>query len=203
MSSTKLANFSRLTELQGDLRNLSRQSASDLDGWIAQAKQLQTDIEQSKAAAREIVNEAEAGKSLGAHHEDAFSKVELLKRELDYNVTLGDIIEQLQIATALLDAAQDLTSQRTLLEALKKLAEARGVTSQLDNFENARFAGLIQRREAQIRELLGAKIIECWNTLIKADASEGEVVINAELKGEGWHLQSNATSNTRQMKIAP
>lgn len=129
------------------------------------------------------MNEAEAGKSLRAHQEDASSKVELLKRELDYNATLGGVIEQLQVTTGLLDAAQDLTSQRALLEALKKLAEARGVTTQLDTFENARFAGLVQRREAQIRELLGSKIVECWNAMIKADASEGEIVINTELKG--------------------
>lgn len=129
------------------------------------------------------MNEAEAGKSLRAHQEDASNKVELLKRELDYNVTLGDVIEQLQVATGLLDAAQDLTSQRALLEALKKLAEARRVTTQLDTFENARFAGLVQRREAQIREILGAKIVECWNVLLNADASEGEIAINTELKG--------------------
>ncbi|TLD39152.1 hypothetical protein E2P81_ATG00139 [Venturia nashicola] len=164
-----------------DLRNLSRHSADNLDGWISQAKQLQFDIQKSKATAREIVNEAEAGKSLRAHQEDTSNKVDLLKRELDYNVTLGDVIEQLQVATGLLDAAQDLTSQRELLEALKKLAEARRVTTQLDSFENARFAALVQRREAQIRELLGAKIVECWNALIKADASEGEFVINTEL----------------------
>lgn len=144
---------------------------------------MQIDIEKSKATAREIVNEAEAGKTLRAHQEDASSKVGLLKRELDYNVTLGDVIEQLQVATGLLDAAQDLTSQRALLEALKKLAEARAVTTQLDTFENARFAGLVQRREAQIRELLGAKIIECWNVLIKADASKGEVIINSQIQG--------------------
>lgn len=129
------------------------------------------------------MNEAEAGKSLNAHQQDAASKVDLLKRELDYNVTLGGVIEQLQIATGLLDAAQDFTSQRALLEALDKLAKARRVTTQLDTFENARFAGLVQRREAQIRELLGAKIVECWNTLIKVDASEGEIVINTDLKG--------------------
>ncbi|QDS67434.1 hypothetical protein FKW77_000331 [Venturia effusa] len=164
-----------------DLRNLSRQSASHLDGWIFQAKQLQLDIEKSKATAREIVNEAEAGKSLRAHQEDASSKVELLKRELDYNVTLGHVIEQLQAVMRLLDAAQHLTSRRALLEALKKLSEARRFTTQLDIFENARFAGLVQRREARIRELLGSKVVECWAALIKADASEGQVVINTQL----------------------
>ncbi|RDI79972.1 hypothetical protein Vi05172_g10066 [Venturia inaequalis] len=165
-----------------DLRNLSRHSASHLDGWISQAKKLQVDIEKSKATAREIVNEAEAGKSLRAHQQDASSKVDLLKRELDYNVTLGHVIEQLQVAIGLLDAAQDFTLQKELLEALKKLAEARRVTTQLDTFENARFAGLVQRREAQMRELLGAKIAEYWNALIKVDASEGEIVINTELE---------------------
>jgi hypothetical protein len=141
---------------------------------------------------------------LRAYQNDTSSKVELLKRELDYNVTLGDVIEQLQVATGLLDAAQDLTSQRALLEALKKLAEARGVTTQLDTFENARFAGLVQRRETQIRELLGAKVAECWNALIKADVSEGEVVINAELKGETSLLDIlNATIDIMQSKTSP
>lgn len=149
------------------------------------------------------MNEAEAGKSLRAHQNDTSSKVELLRKELDYNVTLSDVIEQLQIATGLLDAAQDLTTQRALLEALKKLAEARGVITQLDTFENARFAGLVQRREAQVRELLGAKIIECWNALIKADASEGVVVVKTELKGKLLHVPSDSFANSEQMMTSP
>jgi centromere/kinetochore protein ZW10 len=169
---------------QKELRQLSRQSAPDLDGWISQAKQLQKDIEHSKATAHEIVQEAEAGKTLQAHVHDASSKVGLLKRELDYNVTLADVAEQLQITAGLLDTTQHLTSQNELLEALSKLGEANAVISQLDAFDNARFAGLIQRRAAQIKELLVAKILECWSSLVITRSSTRQVIVHAQLQSK-------------------
>ncbi|KAG9901669.1 hypothetical protein KCU94_g7814, partial [Aureobasidium melanogenum] len=51
-------------EVKTDIRSLSKDIAPDVDGWIAQAKKLQADIEQSKATARDIVAQAEAGKAL-------------------------------------------------------------------------------------------------------------------------------------------
>jgi centromere/kinetochore protein ZW10 len=171
-------------QVQGELRQLSRQSAPDIDGWITQAKQLQVDIERSKATAREIVQGAEAGKTLDAHVKDASSKVDLLRKELDFNVTLAGTLEQLQIISGLLDGAQNAASEGELSDSLEKLGNARKVIDQLDSFENTRFAGLVQRRATQLRDILVGRVQEYWHGMVKFTPAERNVTIHGELKGE-------------------
>ncbi|KAF2435010.1 hypothetical protein EJ08DRAFT_580829 [Tothia fuscella] len=174
--------------VKGELRELSRQSAPDIDGWISQAKQLQADIERSKATAREIVQEAEAGKTLNAHVEDATSKVELLRKELDFNVTLADTLEQLQIISGLLDGSQNAASEGDLAESLEKLGNAQKVIDQLDSFENTRFAGLVERRASQLRELLVAKVQEYWHGMVKYSSAERRITILNDMTGESGSM---------------
>jgi centromere/kinetochore protein ZW10 len=170
--------------LQGELRQLSSQSAPDIDGWITQAKQLQADIERSKATAREIVQEAEAGKTLKAHVVDASSKVELLRKELDFNVTLADTLEQLQIISGLLDSAQNAASEGSLSQSLEKLGNAHKIIGQLDSYENTRFAGLVQRRASQLKESLVAKVQSFWQSMVVLNHAHREITILDAIPGE-------------------
>lgn len=71
--------------MQADIRRLSQNSSSDVDGWITQARKLQEDIERSKAVAREIVKEYEQSQDYSARVEDAKAKLELLQNETLFN----------------------------------------------------------------------------------------------------------------------
>lgn len=168
-----------------------------MDGWIAQAKQLQADIERSKQTAGKIVQEAEAGKSLRGHVEDASNKVNLLNRELDFNQTLADTLEQLQIVSGLLDSAQEAASQDALLESLDKLDNARRVISQLEAYENTRFAGLLQRRANQLKELLSGKLLDVWNKSVVYDHQGRRITIHSQTTNSPLTLEDIANALSR------
>ena len=180
--------------MQAEIRELSRQSALDVDGWISHAKQLQADILRSKQTAREIVQEAEAGKSLRAHVEDTSKKVNLLKKELDFNETLAGTLEQLQVVSGLLDSAQDAASEDELLQSLEKLDNAQGAMRQLETYESTRFAGVLQRRATQLQELLCGKLLDVWSKSIVCDYNDGKLTINSQPVGSPLSVEDLSTA---------
>lgn len=153
-----------------------------MDGWIAQARQLQKDIDQSKQAAREIVQEAEAAKSLSADVKDAGNKVKLLQEEVAYTQSVADTLEQLQICSGLLDNAKGALVEKDISLAAEKLGQANAGIKQLDQYQNSRFAGILQKRASQIKEELTARVWTEWNLLIQVHASDRKITIvdNAE-----------------------
>jgi centromere/kinetochore protein ZW10 len=132
------------------------------------------------------VQEAEAGKTLKAHVIDASSKVELLRKELDFNVTLADTLEQLQIISGLLDNAHNAAAEGSLSQALEKLGGANKIITQLDSYENTRFAGLVQRRASQLKESLVARVQDYWHAMVTLNSSKREITILNDLPG-GLH----------------
>jgi centromere/kinetochore protein ZW10 len=130
------------------------------------------------------VQEAEAGKTLKAHVFDASSKVELLRKELDFNVTLADTLEQLQIISGLLDNAHNAATEGLLSQSLEKLGGANRIIAQLDSYENTRFAGLVQRRASQLKETIVARVQDYWHTMITLNSAKREITILNELPGE-------------------
>lgn len=155
------------------------------------------DIERSKQTAREIVQEAEAGKSLHAHMKDASNKVHLLRKELEFNQTLADTLEELQVVSGLLDSAQDAASEDELLESLGKLDNARKGLDRLDTFEKTRFTGLLRRRASQLRDLLAGMFLNAWNKNIAVDSQERRIWIFSHAKGVQVSHVCMADSNQR------
>ena len=151
-----------------------------------QAKRLQADIERSKATAREIVQEAEAGKALKAHAGDAANKVDLLRKELDFNETLAGTLETLQVVAGLLDSVQNAMGEdeRDLSKSLGKLEEAQRTLGGLDGFKNMRFAGLLEKRTGQIKERLVEEILGCWNSLVVVDTDQQSITVLQEKEGK-------------------
>ncbi|OCK75915.1 hypothetical protein K432DRAFT_446386 [Lepidopterella palustris CBS 459.81] len=168
--------------VKSEIRVLSREVAPDIDGWIAQAKQLQADIERSRATAQEIVQQAESGKAQQARVEDAASKVRLLENELVFNETLVEIVEQIQTISELLENAQDAAVQDQVIQALDKLEEADEAMAHLGTFENTRVVGLLQSRANQLRAAIVENATECWNALLLTDSAEHRVTIKDEIQ---------------------
>ncbi|KAK4697980.1 protein transport protein DSL1/ZW10, partial [Lecanoromycetidae sp. Uapishka_2] len=76
LPSTALPEVSKLVEqaqedVKTKIRQNSRNSAPDVDGWISQAKQLRDDIDKSRQIAREIVEQAQHGEVLEEQVNDA------------------------------------------------------------------------------------------------------------------------------------
>ncbi|EOD49321.1 putative centromere kinetochore protein zw10 protein [Neofusicoccum parvum UCRNP2] len=170
-------------EVKAEIRALSRDAAPDIDGWIAQAKQLQADIERSRATAHDIVQQAEAGRTLHANVEDASSKVTLLKNELAFNDTLTATVERIKQASDLLDKAQDAAVEHDIIEALNKMKQADDYIIHLGPFRDTRVAGVLHKRVSQLREALAENTMGAWNLLLVVDVPNKRVSINQNIDG--------------------
>ncbi|KAL9063892.1 MAG: hypothetical protein Q9157_008043 [Trypethelium eluteriae] len=172
-------------EIKTDIRDLSREAAPDIDGWIAQAKQLQADIERSKATAREIVQQAEAGKALQSNIDDASSKVGLLQNELAFNGTLSETLVRIKDTKRLLDEAQGAAVARDVITAINKLENVDQSTVGKGSLGSARVSGLLQNRVKSLRNDLIEETLRRWNMLITFDYSRSRVVICNKIEQEG------------------
>ncbi|KAF2098527.1 hypothetical protein NA57DRAFT_38787 [Rhizodiscina lignyota] len=172
-------------EITGEIRALSRDAASDVDSWIAQSKQLQADIERSKATAREIVQEAEAGKTLRAAIDDASSKQQLLQSELAFNEALADTLQRVKSISGTLDETDNLSREGHMLEGIEKFEEAVDAAKDMSRFENAQFTSILHQRIAQLGADMASQTRECWNILVVESINGQGFTINSQVEKEG------------------
>jgi centromere/kinetochore protein ZW10 len=164
---------------------LSRNSAPNLDTWISQAKQLQHDIHESKVTAKHILEEGAKSYALHEKERDAASKADLLRNELDFNETLIGALEQIQIASSLLDKAKNAEAEGELVLAVQELGNAQRVTKELDGLQNSRFGGLLSRRAGQIKEGLATRLSKGWSALITPDHQLRKITIRSIVDVDG------------------
>jgi centromere/kinetochore protein ZW10 len=167
------------------VRNISREAASDVDGWIAQARKLQNDIKHSQETAKEIVQEAQKGKANTARVQDAASKVSLLHTEIAYNESLAQVIEQLRDISTVLDSAQEAAVHGNTIHALDRLEDAHGAFKRLGSFETTRAVGVLRTKEDQLRKAIVENITESWNGLLAVDNTNNKISLKDVIEREG------------------
>lgn len=162
---------------------MSREAASDVDGWMTQARKLQADIKRSQETAKEIVQQAEVGKEKTAQVQDAATKLSFLHSEIAYNESLVHVVEQLKDISALLESAQDAAVRSHIIHALERLEDADGAFKRLGPFENTRVVGLLKTKADQLRSAIVDNVTKIWNSMIVVDASERKLTLKDEGKG--------------------
>ncbi|KAF4536706.1 RZZ complex subunit Zw10 [Lasiodiplodia theobromae] len=177
---TLLAGIER-ARTEAEIRALSRAAAPDVDSWIAQAKQLQADIERSRATAHDIVQQAEAANTLHAGVHDASGKAALLKNELAFNDTLTATLERIKQASLLLDGAQNAALEQDILGALQKVHQVDDYILHLGPFRDTRVAGVLQKRANQLRDALAETANRAWGLLLAADIPARSVTVNDQV----------------------
>ncbi|CAI6341570.1 unnamed protein product [Periconia digitata] len=168
-------------EKKTQIRQISREAASDVDGWIAQARQLQSDIQRSQETAQEIIKQAESGKEKTAHVQDAVSKVGFLHSEIAYNESLVNVVEQLKDISTLLESAQEAAVNSHIIHALERLEDAGAAFKRLGPFENARVAGLLKTRSSELRTAIAETVTEAWNGLVIVDTTDRSISLKEEV----------------------
>ncbi|KAH7131941.1 hypothetical protein B0J11DRAFT_480784 [Dendryphion nanum] len=171
-------------DTKNEIRKLSREAASDVDGWIAQARRLQDDIKRSKETAHEIVKQAEAGKDHTARVQDTASKVSFLYSEITYNENLKHVVEQLRDISTLLEAAQDAAVHGHVMHALERLEDVDSAFKQLGSFETTRVVGVLKSRAEQLRAAIVETTTESWNGLIIIEPAEKRITLKDEFERE-------------------
>ena len=110
-----------LYAFQVEIREISRESAPDVDSWIANAKSLQDDIETSRRLAGDIVQQATAEETREETIRDKGIHQEFLTKENVFTDTLLEALRLLQTVNNCLDKAEDLIGERRILDAIKML----------------------------------------------------------------------------------
>ena len=169
---------------QDEVRQLSREAAPDVDGWIAQARKLQDDIKRSQETAKEIVKQAEAGKENTARVQDAASKVSLLHTEIAYNESLARAVEQLRDISTLLDSAQNAAVHGHVMHAIQTLEDADGAFQGLGLFTTTRAVGVLKNKEEQLKKAIVETVTESWNGLIAVDNTNHKISLHQSIERE-------------------
>ena len=169
---------------QNQVRQLSREAAPDVDGWITQARKLQHDIKRSQDTAKEIVQLAEAGKENMARVQDAASKVSLLHTEIAYNESLVQTVEQLRDISTLLDSAQNAAVNGHILHAISTLEDADDAFKRLGPFMTTRVVGVLRNKQEQLKKALIETIIESWSGLISVDRASHKISLHQLIERE-------------------
>ncbi|KAF1838329.1 hypothetical protein BDW02DRAFT_565155 [Decorospora gaudefroyi] len=171
-------------DTKNQVRTLSRQAAPDVDGWIAQARKLQADMQRSQDTATEIVHQAEAGREMTARVQDAASKVSLLHSEIAYNESLAQAVEQLRDISALLDSAQNAAVHGHVLHAIQTLEAADGAFKRLGPFGAARVVGVLRSKEDQLRKAIVETVTDSWNGLMAVDNTKHRISLKQSIERE-------------------
>ena len=149
-----------------------------MDTWIAQARQLQVDIERSRQEARDIVQKYEAGKTLSAKVEDASAQVRLLHSETGYNDTVLDILQSIQSAVREVSSIALLVDDSNLKEASLKLSDLERVTRQKITADgNEQAWSLVLGQAATLRTSILHEVQTLYDRLVHLDSGAG-VVLN-------------------------
>lgn len=95
--------------------------APDVDSWILHAKNIQTDIDQSRRLASEIVRQAEAEERRAGELRDAETYVAFLEREVAFSLHLEETLRFVKKAQKALEHSERLVADGNALEALHSL----------------------------------------------------------------------------------
>ena len=173
-----------LTSFKDSIRELSRFTASDVDGWISQAKQLQSDIDSSQQRSRDITTLAKNGEELDQRTADAASKVSLLRNEAVFNNYLVETLQSVQQLKQTVDTAHNDLQRQNLLEATTSLKKAEKQLASLGQWQQARLVDLITAKLEKIKNAVTEELIKAWNTLVNLDSKRTRLSIRSQIQGE-------------------
>ncbi|MCJ1465987.1 hypothetical protein MMC07_004606 [Pseudocyphellaria aurata] len=187
VSPSALPTILRLVDQAGEdvkktIREISKESASDIDGWISQAKQLRDNIKDTQKSARAISDQAQHGEVLQGQVNDAAGKVDLLKQELVFNETLArtlEVIRGLQQTSSLVENA---VQNNDLLIAEGLLEGAEDELAKVLASQNPKIAGVIQAKIADLRCTVVDSLTDCWKALVHVDLIDKAISIEDRIQ---------------------
>jgi len=163
------------------VRQLSKDSAADIDGWIAQAKQVQAEIERSKLAAREIVEQAEANHVLNERTVDAMAKVGLLEKEVAFNGSLIAILDDIRSTSTVLNDAKDDVVGSKIVTALDRTRTADAAIDRLERVTSTRAYELLRRRLGAVKASLQEETVALSNRLVQVNGEGLTIAVSRSL----------------------
>ncbi|KKZ65586.1 hypothetical protein EMCG_08575 [[Emmonsia] crescens] len=175
-------------EVENEISALSRETASDVDGWISQAKQLHEEIERSRSTAREIVRQHEKGQQLQSQATDASKKVELLENEIAFNEAVTRNLEDIRTIDYRISSVQraieqdDLETATDLFEEIEMLLKTTGLPS------NTPVLRVLSGNVAGLRTTMVTTVRQKWNSFVKIDSKLGQMTVVSDNSEESTSM---------------
>ena len=170
--------------MKASIQGISRDSAPDIDGWIAQAKQLRHDIELAHDTSSRIVDGATEAERLLGRAKDAASKAALLEGEVAFTETLVLAFERIRRLGRVLDTVQRAILEDRTIDTPDMLVEAETQLEIIRHRCNTRAAGVLKSKLARLRAEVEGSLLHHWKVLVHVEVSPPELQIQHEVQGK-------------------
>lgn len=171
------------TELEDEIKAISRESAADVDDWVKNARALKDDIETTKSLSAQIARDAEAGDALYKTVKEDGEHVEFLRNEIVYSSQLLDALQGIKVVKEMLDEAEVAGEQHRILEALNILAGAWDFIGNVPAHQMTQPMSLLNKRSYELKASIHDSFDNTWNELVHFDALKGSLTVNSTTQG--------------------
>ncbi|CZS94014.1 uncharacterized protein RAG0_04056 [Rhynchosporium agropyri] len=169
--------------LENEVREISRETAPDVDLWIKHAKSIQHDINQSRQLASSIVRQAEADEERKEVLVEKETYANFLEKEVSFDNQLISVLQSLQGVNEKLTAVEGCAHEARLVERLHMLEAAFNALNGVKLEKTSRAMRLLDTRCFAIRASLQEELFTIWKALIIVDQEVSTITIRRELPG--------------------
>ncbi|KAF7870174.1 uncharacterized protein EAF02_009364 [Botrytis sinoallii] len=187
--------------LETEVRQISRDSAADIDKWIQHAQALQDDIDKSRKLANEVVQQAEADESRVTDVDNHENHVELLVKEIEFNAHLLECAQSIKRANDSLDKAVEQADRQEIHEALKSLDVAGHQIADIPAETTVRAVRLLDTRYYELKDSLNDQLSEIRKSLIYIQPKEASFTIHKKIDGISTSLDDVAIGLERFQEL--
>ncbi|KAH6694901.1 centromere/kinetochore protein-like protein zw10 [Leptodontidium sp. MPI-SDFR-AT-0119] len=170
--------------LEDEVREISRETAPDVDLWIKHAKSIQDDIQRSRQLASSIVRQAEADGERKEVLEEKETYADFLAKEVSFNNQLVSVLRSLQGVNESLNKAEECASERRIIDALHMLEAAWQILGEIPLEKTTRVMRLLDSRCFELRVLIHEQFSTIWEALISVDREQSTITVNREVPGD-------------------
>ena len=154
---------------------MAPESASDIDGWIAEAGKIQADLAQSQSDSVELSNYAQIKETHRANIQDCVVKTSFLYSEIGYSSTLSRIMTSIYRISRLIDKIIAAVADNDILGALSLLGKANKRLKRLSLLENTQAIRDLRAELDRARNDIVEVATSQWNQWIKVDIKKREI----------------------------
>ncbi|KAF4626360.1 hypothetical protein G7Y89_g11800 [Cudoniella acicularis] len=189
-----------------EIKEISRDSAPDVDAWISHAQTIQDDIEKSRRLASGIVRQAEADELRLESLEEQETYVAFLSKEMAFNEHLGEALRSIQEVNIKLDKAEELAVEKKITEAMALLegifehpwcgdentlieySDAWVNIAAIPSDTSVRAMRILDTRSFDLRAFIHEQFESVWNGLVQFDLDQRTLTVNKSIPSETMTL---------------
>ncbi|KAL9614156.1 MAG: hypothetical protein Q9167_001366 [Letrouitia subvulpina] len=179
-------------EVKSRISSSVKDSASDIDCWVSEAKQLRLDIEKSENFAQDLQRYHNDGEELLIKATDASNNVRFLEDEISFSQALAENLDDLQAAYRIVESVQQKSRSADIFEAVNALVAAERKVDSICYWPKDGVSSLLKSELRIARQETVQRLLASWDSVIQVDLRISKLTINDTQK-----RQSDPTEGSR------